>query len=164
MKIQLEMTVGAGRVLLGAACVAILCGGGALAHAQGSQAATTTDTLVGSALSTLGNAVATLRAEVAILQTSERVARVTLSAAGGITLQTGAWIARVDHPQPGNYILTFTPGVFTTPPTCVATPNANEPVAPTVECTGVGTSSIACTSTTPTGHVNTAMSLICAGS
>ena len=41
---------------------------------------------------------------------------------------------------------------------------ANEPVAPTVECTGVGTSSIACTSTTPTGHVNTAMSLICAGS
>ena len=164
MKIQLEMTLGTGRVLLGAACVVILFGGGALAHAQSTQAASTTDTLVGSALSTLGNAVTTLRAEVAILQTSERVARVTLSATGAIILQTGAWVARVDHPQPGNYILTFAPGVFTTPPTCVATPNANEPVAPSIQCVGAGTASISCISTTPAAHVNTAMSLLCAGS
>ncbi len=166
MKIQLEITPRMGRVLLGGFVASILFGG-ALAHAQ-TLAATTTDTLVGSALSTLGNTVSVMRSEIAVLQMSERVARAATTPTGAVTTQTGSWLTRVDHPAPGNYVFVFTPTVFSAPPTCVASANGNLPVAPTVECHGATTSLLICQATIaggPSGPgVDTGLSLICAGS
>ena len=149
-------------LVIGLVSASIVCGG-AVAYAQSTSAAATTDTLVGSALNTLGNAVSTLRSEVSILQQSERVARATLTETGAITAQTGSWISRVDHPAPGTYFVAFTPSVFSTPPTCVTSANANDVVAPSVECHAVTTGSMTCRATTASGPVNSGLFLICAG-
>jgi len=163
MTIHLPITPRVKTALLGAVAASVLCGG-ALAHAQSTAAATASDTLIGSALNTLGNAVTALRNDVAILQMSERVARATITGTGTVTAQTGAWIRQVEHPSPGNYVLRFAPGVFGAAPTCVATPNANEPVAPAIECYGVTTTTMACQATGSGGPINTGLFVLCAGS
>jgi hypothetical protein len=161
MKIELEIPRRVIRMaILGVSSCIVL--GGAVAYAQ-TNAATTTDTLVGSALNTLGNAVAALRNDVAVLQMSERVARATITATGTVTAQTGSWVTRVDHPAAGQYVVRFAPGVFATVPTCVTTANANEPIAPAIECT-VTTTSMACQVTETKSPKDTAMFLLCAGS
>jgi hypothetical protein len=146
----------------------IVCGA-AVAHGQ-TQAATSTDTLVGSALSTLGNAVTALRADVAVLQMGERVARAAITATGVVTTQTGSWVTKVDHPSPGIYVVSFAPSVFTSAPTCVTGANANDQVAPSVECHDVTTKSMICKATASgplngaVAPVDTGIAVICAGS
>ncbi len=164
MKIELEITRSRLTAALLLAAAASVLGGGAIAHAQSTQAATTTDTLVGSALNTLGNAVSALRNDVNVLQMYERVARASITSTGAVTAQTGSWIAKVDHPGPGNYVVRFSPGVFSAPPTCITTANASDPVAPAIECYGVTTTLMVCQATEAGAQVNTGLSLLCAGS
>jgi len=162
MKIELEISPRVQRAFL-CAIPAILLSGAAVAFAQGSQASATTDTLVGSALNTLGNSVAALRADVTVLQTSERVARATISGAGAVTAQTGSWLRRVEHPSAGAYVFVFAPGAFAAVPTCVTSANARASAAPAVECYDVTTSSATCQATASGAPIDTGISLICAG-
>jgi hypothetical protein len=164
MKIELEITPRVQRALLCLIIPVCLVGGAAVANAQSTSAAVANDTLIGQALNTLGNAVASLRADVTVLQASERVARGAITETGAVTTQTGAWISRVDHRAPGNYVFVFAPGVFASPPTCVTTANARDAVAPAIECYGVTSASIVCQATASGTPVNTAMSVLCAGS
>ncbi len=165
MKVVFELTPRTKRLVLCGIAGSILCGG-AVAYAQ-TQAATTTDTLVGSALYTLGNAITALRADVTVLQQSERVARATISSSGVVV--GGAWISRVDHPGVGSYVVTFAPGVFTAVPTCVTAANpSREAPPPTLACYDVTVSSMQCRATVPGPStpvlVDTAISVVCAGS
>jgi hypothetical protein len=168
MKIEIEIPRYLPRLVAVAVPIFILCAA-AGAHGQ-TEAAATTDTLVGSALATLGNAVTMLRAEVAVLQTGERVARAAITATGVVTTQTGSWVTKVDHSSPGIYVVSFAPSVFTSAPTCVTSASANDQAAPSVECHDVTTKSMTCKATAsgpPSGSVapvDTAISLICAGS
>jgi hypothetical protein len=166
MKIVLELTPRIQRLVLVGIAASIL-GATAVASAQTmTQAGTTTDTLVGSALYTLGNAVTALRADVTVLQMSERVARATITGSGAVA--GSAWIHRVDHPSDGKYIVTFAPGIFAAPPTCVTTANSRDAVPPTLVCYDVTTSSMVCQATAPGKPapvpVDTGLSLVCAGS
>jgi len=163
MKIVLEISARAQRVLLFAVPATILCVA-AGAHAQSTAAALANDTLIGQALNTLGNAVSSLRADVTVLQASERVARAAITETGAVTQQTGAWITRVEHRGLGNYVIVFAPGVFTSVPTCVTSATARDTVAPAIECYGTTTASVVCQATVSGGPVNTGLALICAGS
>jgi outer membrane murein-binding lipoprotein Lpp len=160
---KLELSRHAKRAVLFVVTASLVCGG-AVAYAQTSQYATTTDTLVGAALNTLGNAVTQLRADVAVLQMSERVARATLTSTGAVTLQTGAWLTRVDRPQTGSYVISFAPGVFHAVPTCVTMPSARDSAPPALECHDVTTTGMVCRASAAGAPADTAMSIICAGS
>ena len=104
MKIELEITRSRLTAALLLAAAASVLGGGAIAHAQSTQAATTTDTLVGSALNTLGNAVSALRNDVNVLQMYERVARASITSTGAVT-------AALVYDPLGRVIFQYTTGV-----------------------------------------------------
>jgi hypothetical protein len=162
--IELELTQKTRRILLGLCIPAVLLGGGAVAYAQATSpgALTTSDVLIGTALSSLGTAVATLQVQVASLQAADHVARATLNADGNVMSQTAGWIKQVSHPSTGKYVLRFAPNAFTTMPTCVTTPTSDG-APPFVECYGVSATSITCQTDSVHGPVDVGLSLICAG-
>jgi hypothetical protein len=171
--IDLDLTPGVKRALSVAAAGSVLLFGGAVAYAQ--TTGTSSDTLIGSALNTLGTAVAVLQAQVASLQALDHVARATISTTGGVMTQNGKWVGRVDHPAPGDYVLTFTPGVFSAPPSCVATPLAHEMNDPAtlggpllsvsmLGCSAATLSSITCqVRDDRRGPQDTGLTMICVG-
>jgi len=159
------------RALAAGAAASVLFLGGAVAYAQ--SAATTNDTLIGSALNTLGNAVALLQAQVAQLQAADHVDRATIAASGAVVAQNGAWLGRVAHPSTGSYVLAFATGAFSTPPTCVLSAIASDavvpgisgaaPLAPALSCSHATPSSVACQSRAGIIAVDTEISAICVG-
>ncbi len=167
-----ERTVGARRAVTLAAAVSVLLVGGAVAHAQ---AGGTSGDVTGLALSSLRSAVAALQVQVAALQAADHVDRATISASGAVLSQNGRWLGRVEHPFAGNYLLSFAPGAFTAPPTCVVTALANESVSPSTvgglvlavvsfACTAATPSSMTCQGRSERGNgVDAGMSLICVG-
>lgn len=170
--IDLELTPRVKRALSVAAAGSVLLFGGAVAYAQ--TTGTSSDTLIGSALNTLGTAVAVLQAQVASLQALDHVARATIPASGGAIIQNGKWLSRVDRPFAGTYVMTFTPGVFSSAPTCVGTalahqsgdPSTGGPVlsASMLSCSSATLSSVTCqVSADRNGPLDTGMSMICVG-
>ena len=170
---RLELAPRTARIVTLIAALSVLSIGGAVAYAQ--TGGTAGDTVVGLALSSLRSTVTVLQAQVGALQAADHVDRATLSTAGSVVTQNGRWIARVDHPFPGNYVVTFAPGAFSAPPTCVLTALASEATA----STGLGGPAligpiIACYPPTPSsvtcqargergGGFDTAVSVICVG-
>jgi hypothetical protein len=123
----------------------------ALAHAQ-LTGPTTSDTVIGAALNTLGNTVALLTVQVARLEAADHTHRLTLSGSGTILGQDAPWLTRVDHPAAGLYELTFAPGAFAAAPTCVVSALAVPPVAPSAIVGGLTATAVAgCTPTTISG-------------
>jgi hypothetical protein len=167
--IEFEMTPGMKKTAAVAAMMAVLAVGTA-AYAQPAPSSESVST------STLSSAVAALQAQVAGLRAVEHVDRATLSASGDVVTQNGAWLARVDHPSAGGYVVRFAPGAFSARPTCVAIALANDLVFPdAVIGTVLGAPVLACTSATLTsltcqardrpgsGGVDTGISVICMG-
>ena len=148
IQVELELTRGVRRAAMFVTAASVLSVGGAVAHAQ--TGGTITDTSVTSlALSSLRSAVALLQAQVATLQAADHVGRATVSASGEVVTQNGRWLSCIAHPSGGNYVLTFAPGTFSTPPTCVVTALANETVGPSpvpsaVSCSSATPSSVTC--------------------
>jgi hypothetical protein len=176
---KLEPTPQTKRTLtvVAAVCALALAGllalGGAVAHAQTSTDGT--GSVVNATLRSLAAAITALQARVATLEGAEHVDRATVSAAGAVVTQNGAWLDRVDHLSPGAYTLAFAPGTFKAPPTCVATASATDIALPgTVVSPTLVAASVACAPATLTsltcqaraervGGVNAGMSVICAG-
>ena|ERR1043165_4087788 len=88
----------------------------------------------------------------------EGVYRATLGVTGEVVAQTGSWISVVNHPSPGNFVISFAAGAFSALPTCVATAIVGNASPPSVECFNVAMTSITCQAT-----VDTNISLVCVG-
>jgi hypothetical protein len=171
--IELEIPPAVKRAALLAAGTSVLLFGGAVAYGQ--TAATSSDTLIGSALNTLGTAVSILQAQVAQLQAADHVNRATLATTGAVLTQNGRWLARVDHPTSGFYTLRFASDAFTAAPTCVATAVASDVLVPaalanpslsvaSLACTPATTTSVTCeTKFDRVGGVDTGLTVICSG-
>jgi hypothetical protein len=175
MRIHVDFEIGPRwkRALLWVAVPVVMVSGGAVAFAQTQTGASMlNDGLIGTALNALGQAVATLQAQVLVLQSADRVDRVTLASNGAVIAQTGAWIRQVRHPAPGRYALDFTTGTFASPPTCVTTPNTSDNPPPLVECYGVTAVCVVCQASSmphqasrgdPSAPVDVGLSLVCVG-
>ena len=175
MKIQidLERTPRVKRLAMLIAGGSVLLFGGAVAYAQPTPASG--DTVIGSALHTLGNAVVTLQTQVGALQAADRTFRATVATPGTVLSQNGRWVTRpVDNPYAGTHTLTFASGTFSAPPTCVATAAAislgdqatvGGPVlfGAYMVCGPASASSITCQELTAKGVIDTGFSILCSG-
>ena len=93
---------------------------------------------------------------------SEHVARATIDIAGVVIAQTGSWISVVTHSAgSGNYILSYAPGAFSSPPSCVAMSVGGSAI--NVVCYPSATG-LTCQGAQGGGGADTAISLICVGS
>jgi len=107
-------------------------------------------------------------AQASSTSTVEHVDRAIVSAEGAITSQNSRWLGRVDHPSAGRYVLAFSPGSFSSPPTCVFGAIADETVRPelvtaTLSCSPATSASVACQARAGTYAANTDMAVICVG-
>jgi hypothetical protein len=162
--IDLEMTPRRRRTLLWTCVPAMVLSGAAVAYAQTTTGATmVNDAVIGTALNALGQAVATLQSQVAVLQAADHVARATLTSGGTVVSQTGTWIRQVNHPATGRFVLTFAPMAFVDPPTCVTTPNTSDSPPPLVGCYAVTSSSVTCQTAAGTAPVDVGLSIVCVG-
>ena len=155
---------------------AVLVTFAAVAHAQ-MTGPTTSDTVIGAALNTLGNTVALLTVQVARLEAADHTHRLTLAGSGAILGQDAPWLTRIDHRTAGLYELTFAPGAFSAAPTCVVSAFATPPTEPSAvvggfngavlaACAPATINGVACQTSVPkaTGApADTGLSLICAG-
>jgi hypothetical protein len=143
---------------------ALLFGGAAVAYAQ---ADGTSGSVVSLTLSSLSSAITGLQGQVSALQGADRVNRATIAPSGAVVSAGSAWIARVEHPSLGNYVLRFAPGAFATPPSCVATGLAsveNAPhVAPYLSCFPATRTSLSCLAKVEIQSVDTDLAVICVG-
>jgi len=169
--IEFEMTPGLKKMAAVAVMTAVFAFGAA-AHAQ---AAPSSESVVNSPLASLGPAVAALQAQVAALRAAELVDRATITASGDVVTQNSAWLAHVDHPSAGTYVVKFAAGAFSARPTCVSSALANDVIVPgtlaapvlwtpAVGCTPATLTSVTCQARTErAGVVDSGISLICAG-